>query len=88
MRIVTGASKPTSCDALRYWLGVISVKEQQRITAVQAFLKAIQTPSHPLHEELNNRNDEDVHQRLKTVRSWAREARSITEEVCPQDNIN
>ena len=83
MRIVTGAAKPTSCEALRYWLGILSIKEQQQLLAVKAFMKALQTPSHPLHEELNNRSDKEMNQRLKTVQSWAREARSIVEKVCP-----
>ncbi len=87
MRIVTGAAKPTACDALRFWLGLNSVRGQQQTAAAQAFLKTLTTPTHPLHEEVVNRRDELVDQRLKTVRSWIVDARKMVEEVTQQENI-
>ena len=87
MRIVTGAAKPTSCSALRFWLGLNSITERQKILAAQAFLGALTTASHPLHDELKERKDELVNQRLKTVRSWVKDAREIVETVCTPENI-
>jgi len=87
MRIVTGTAKPTSCDALRFWLGIESVKERQIVLAAQAFLKALTTSTHPLHTHIVTHEDELVEQRLKTVRSWVKDARDAVEEICPQENI-
>ena len=87
MRIITGAAKPTSCDSLRYWLGIRKVKYQQRYQATREYLRAVTSPSHPLRIELEAREDTMVTQRLKTVRSWVLMARDLVEEVCPTENI-
>ncbi len=87
MRIVTGAAKPTSCDSLRYWLGIRKVKYQQRYQATREYLRAVASPSHPLRIALEAREDTMVTQRLKTVRSWVLMARDLVEEVCPTENI-
>ncbi len=87
MRIVASAAKPTACDALRFWLGVTSVRGRQAILAVQAFLSAMTTPSHPLHDDIRAREDECVTQRLKTVQSWVVRACEMVEEVCVCENI-
>ena len=88
MRIVSGAAKPTSCDALRFWLGVLQVEERQRLAAAAAFLKAITTHSHPLGQHLREGKDQEINQRLKTIRSWVIDARDMVESVCPVENIN
>ncbi len=87
LRIVSGAAKPTSCESLRFWLGLLEICECQKLAAATAFLKAITTPSHPLNLHLRERNDQEVAQRLKTVRSWVIEAREMVENICPMENI-
>ena len=80
MRIVTGAAKPTSCDSLKYWLGMRNVRHQQRYQAAREYLRAATSPSHPVRMELETCEDTRVSQRLKT-------ARDLVEEVCPTENI-
>ncbi len=87
MRIVTGAAKPTSCESLRFWLGIVSVEEWHKLAAAQAYMKAITTVSHPLNQWLRAREEEQVQQRLRTIRSWVLGARESVEESTSIENI-
>jgi hypothetical protein len=64
MRLVTLAVRNTSCEAMRYWLGVHSIKNRQVLSGVKKLMRASNTPSHPLYQELTTRTDEFTVQRL------------------------
>jgi hypothetical protein len=87
MRIVTGAAKPTSCDSLRFWLGIQRIPHQQHLLMAKEFLRALSCNTHPLKQELEESEDTKIDQRFKTVRSWAVSAREAIEEICPVENI-
>ena len=87
MRIVTGAAKGTSCEALRHWLGIESIKDRQVILGAKEVMRVTTTLTHPLHEEVTERADEKVHQRLATVRSWVCHSRETVEALCPMEHI-
>ncbi|KAI8517807.1 hypothetical protein Bbelb_038240 [Branchiostoma belcheri] len=67
MRLVTGAARSTSCEALRHWLGIHSIRDRQTIMGAKEFLRIANTPSHTLHQEIVTRQDEAIPQRLITV---------------------
>jgi hypothetical protein len=50
-------------------------------------MRASNTPSHPLYQELTTRTDEFTVQRLSTVRSWVSYSRDKAEEICPMENV-
>ena len=87
MRIITGAAKPTSCDSLRYWLGMRKVSHQQRYQAAREFLRAITSPSHPLRIELEtwvtNKKGNITAERLGN-RSW-RDRAAVINESCVRE---
>lgn len=87
MRVVTGAAKPTASETLQYWLGINNIRTRQKFLAAEAFLRAINTKSHPLYHHLREKEDLEVQQRLQTVQSWVIGAREIIEETCPVDSI-
>ncbi len=87
LRIVTGAAKATSSYALRHWLGVPSIRSRQMIQAGKELVRAVTTKSHPLREELMERKDQEIKQRLKTVRSWVIDSREMIELVAPLESI-
>jgi len=87
MRIVTGSTRRNPNDALHHWLGIPSIKDRQSILGTKALLNAVRCPSHPLHIEVSNRRDEEIQQRLATVKSWVRYSRESIEDVCPIDDI-
>ncbi len=88
MRIVTGAAKPTSCETMRFWLGLLSIRERRQLAVENDFLKAVTVWSHPLHQHLRDREDTMIQQRLKTVRSWVIDARESIETFCSVKNIS
>jgi hypothetical protein len=48
MRLVTGAVRSTSCEAMRYWLGVHCKKNRQVISGVKELMRVSNTPSPPV----------------------------------------
>ena len=50
-------------------------------------MRAATTRSHPLYEELRNRRDERINQRLVTVRSWVVDSRELVELFSPLETI-
>ncbi|KAI8510747.1 hypothetical protein Bbelb_116630 [Branchiostoma belcheri] len=87
MRLVTGAARSTSCEALCHWLGIHSIRDRQTILGAKEFLRIANTSSHPLHQEIVTRQDEAIPQRLITVKSWVKYSREDVEEICPVENI-
>ena len=87
MRLVTGAARSTSCEALRHWLGIHSIRNRQTILGAKEILRIANTSNHPLYEEIVNRQDEANPQRLTTVKSWVKYSREDVEEICPIENI-
>jgi hypothetical protein len=88
MRLVTRAVKSTSCESLRYWLGMDSIRDRQTINgAKELIMRIASTPSRHLHHEVVSREDELTAQRLNTVRSWISYSRDIVEYVCPIENL-
>ncbi len=87
LRTVTAAARPTSCDALRHWLGVRSVAGQQKLQSAREFLRAATSVNHPLRAALEVREDTVVERRLKTVDMWLRNARETVEDMCPVENV-
>jgi hypothetical protein len=58
MRLVTGAARGTSRTALRYWLGVHSIRERRQLLGAKELMRAARTDSHSLYREITTREDE------------------------------
>jgi hypothetical protein len=71
MRIVTGVAKPTSCDSLCFWLRIQRILHQQQLLMSKECMRVCSFKTHPLKQELKEREDMRTNQRLKTVRSLA-----------------
>jgi hypothetical protein len=87
MRLVTGAANGTSSTALRYWLGIHSIRDRQKIIGAKELMRAATTDTHQMYQEIGYREDELTTRRLATVRSWVCCARDIIDAICPIENI-
>ena len=73
MRVVTGCTKDTSISALRYMLQLPTVAQQHQLNQTLGVSKALQRPTHPLHDIVCRFTDRAPRKRL-TRTSWVRSA--------------
>ena len=73
MRVVTGCTKDTSISALRYMLQLPTVAQQHQLNQTLGVAKALQRPTHPLHDIVSRFTDRAPRKRLIRT-SWVRSA--------------
>ena len=76
MRAILGCTKDTSAAAMRYVLGLPSMKERHRLTQVKAYLKVCADPQHPLHDKIGRQTNSI----LKRGTEWMTQAVQTIEE--------
>ena len=76
MRAILGCTKDTSAAAMRYVLGLPSMKEIHRLAQVKAYLKVCADPQHPLHDKIGRQTNSI----LKRGTEWMTQAVQTIEE--------
>ena len=73
MRVITGCTKDTSISALHYMLQLPTVAQQHQLNQTLGASKALQRPTHPLHDIVCRFTDRAPRKRLIRT-SWVRSA--------------
>ena len=76
MRTILGCTRDTSAAAMRYVLGLPTMKERHKLAQVKAYLKVCADPQHPLHDKLGRQ----TRSRLKRGTEWMTQAVQTIEE--------
>ena len=83
MRLILGCTRDTSCEAMRYVLGLPTMATRHKVAQVKEYLRVSADTNHPLHKSINKNKG----RRLKRGRSWMAEAEDIIKQVCTLDEL-
>ena len=77
MRTILGCTRDTSCGAMCYTIGLLSMSERHMKLQVQAYMKVSRDKKHLLYDEVCR----EVYPRLKSFTEWMDKASRAISEV-------